>query len=386
MKNESILYLAPGVFDKGGISRYCRYQIRALREIVGAGAVSVLSLAPPDAHSFEDPFAVDFASLGPTRAGKSLFTAAATLAAIGSRPRVIWCAHVGIAPLAVGLARALGATSVLNVYGMEVWTDLNRLRAAALRAADWVVSDCHNTRDHLVAHTLRAPERMVVHWDCVDLTRFSPGDPGDVLARHGVPGGFDGTTLLTLGRLSPAARYKGYDRLIEVLARVPASAPARVIIAGDGPIRGELSALAARRGVAERVFFTGSIREDDLPAVYRACEVFSLVTHAGPGAGEGIPLTPLEAAACGKPILVGDQDGSREAAEDGVSGFVLPPFDLEAMTARVVQLAGDPALRSRMGAAARERIVREHGYERFRERVREFVTEALVLEGGPLLA
>jgi phosphatidylinositol alpha-1,6-mannosyltransferase len=372
---KRILYLASGVFDKGGISRYCRYQIRALREILGEEATSVLSLLPPDGKSFEQSFAVDFASFGPSRAGKALFAAAAALGAIQERPRVVWCAHVGIAPLAVTLARALGATSVLNVYGIEVWTDLNRPRAAALRRSDWVVSDCHNTREYILDHGLRGPERMPVHWDCVDLTRFSPGDAGDVLARYGVPPAGDQTTVLTLGRLSPAAAYKGYARLVEVLSRIPASARVRVVLGGDGPLRPELAAQAARLGVADRVFFTGSIHEDDLPAVYRAGDVFSLVTHAGPGAGEGIPLTPLEAAACGKPILVGNQDGSREAAEDGVSGFVLPPFDLDALAERIVRLAGDPGLRARMGAAARARIEREHAYPRFRERVREMVGE-----------
>jgi phosphatidylinositol alpha-1,6-mannosyltransferase len=372
---KPILYLAPGVFDKGGISRYCRYQIRALREILGADAVSVLSLLPPDARGFEDPFAVDFASFGPTRAGKAMFSAAAALAALGERPRVVWCAHVGIAPLALGLARSLGVPLVLNVYGVEVWTDLNRLRAAALRRADWVVSDCHNTRDHILTHGLRGADRLVVHWDCVDLERFSPGDPGDVLERYGVPARFAGTTLLTLGRLSPGARYKGYDRLIEVLARLPAGLPVRLVIGGDGPLRDELAALAAARGVGERVLFTGSVREEDLPLVYRVGDVFSLITHAGPGAGEGIPLTPLEAAACGKPVLVGDQDGSREAAEDGVSGFVLPPFDLDAAADRVARLAGDPALRARLGAEGRARIEREHAYPRFRERVRALVGE-----------
>ncbi|APR82380.1 Glycosyltransferase [Minicystis rosea] len=346
-----------------------------MREILGEPAVSVLSLAPPDARGFEEPFAVDFASFGPSLTGKSMFSAAALAEALASRPRVVWCAHVGIAPLAVTLARAIGATSVLNVYGMEVWTALHRVRAASLRRSDWVVSDCHNTRDYVVEHGLHGASRLLVHWDCVDLQRFSPGDPGDVLARYGVSSSFAGTTVLTLGRLCPGARYKGYDRLIDVMARLPAAVPVRLIIAGDGPLRAELTEQAARLGVADRVFFTGSIREEDLPAIYRSCDVFSLITHAGPGAGEGIPLTPLEAAACGKPILVGDRDGSREAAADGVSGFVLPPFDLAAIAARIVELAQDPGLRARLGAAARARIEREHGYERFRERVRSLVGE-----------
>lgn len=362
------LYLSPGVFDKGGISRYGRYQVRALREILGSDAVSVLSLLPPDERSFEEPFAVDFASFGPNPLGKALFASASIAKAIAERPELVVSAHVGLAPLALGIARAARAPLLLDVYGMEVWTNLGRARAAALRMADWVVSDCHNTRDYIVEKGLRAPDRMVVHWDCVDLERFSPGDPGDVLARYGVSAAPDSMTVLTLGRLSPLAAYKGYDRLIDVIARV--SPRVRLVIAGDGPLRPELEARAAARGVEGRVLFTGSIREGDLPSIYRACDVFSLITHAGPGAGEGIPLTPLEAAACGKPILVGDQDGSREAAEDGVSGFVLPPFDLDAIADRVQRLAESADLRARMGAAARARIEREHAYPRFRERTR----------------
>jgi phosphatidylinositol alpha-1,6-mannosyltransferase len=373
---QRVVYLTPGVFDKGGISRYGRYQVRALRDLLGERAVSVISLAPPEAAGFEEPFAVDFASFGGTRAGKAFFVAAATHtvgAGIGARPRVIWSAHLHFAPVALALARATSATLALDVYGSEVWTNVGRLRAAALRRADWVVSDCHNTRAYLIDHGLRAPSRTVVHWDCVDTDRFSPGDPGDVLARYGVPAAAGAVTVLTLGRMAPGTEYKGYDRLIEVFARLPAAAPLRLVLAGDGARRGELLERAVGLGLGGRVYFTGSVREQDLPALYRACDVFSLVTTAGPGMGEGIPLTPLEAAACGKPILVGDQDGSREAAADGETGFVLDSRDASALYARLLTLAGDAALRARMGEAARARIVREHAYPRFRARVAELL-------------
>jgi phosphatidylinositol alpha-1,6-mannosyltransferase len=371
----TILYLSPGSFDKGGVSRYTRYQLRALRELVGEGSVRALSLLPPDARSFEEPFAIDFASLGPSRAGKALFTAAAAIVAASARPRVVWSAHLGLGPLGLALGRALGAATVLDVYGSEVWTDVGPLRRAALRRTDWVVSDCHNTRAYAIDHGLRGPDRFPVHWDCIDLARFSPGDPGDVLARHGVPGAEGAITVLTVGRMSEHTEYKGYDRLIEVMARLPRDVPARLVLAGDGARRPALEALARARGVADRAHFTGPVHERDLCAIYRACDVFALVTNVGPGGGEGIPLTPLEAAACGKPILVGDQDGSREAAEDGVSGFVLDPFDLDALAERVTRLAKDPALRARMGAAGRARIEREHGFERFRDRTAELLRE-----------
>ncbi len=381
---KRIVYLSPGVFDKGGISRYSRFQIRALRDLLGDDAVSVLSLAPPGPGDFEDAFPVDFASFGYTRTGKAFFAAAVVAAALGELrgspgrgPTAVWSAHLHLGALALAVARAARSTAVLNVYGAEVWTSLTRTRAAVLRHADQVVSDCHNTRSYLDEHGLRPAERTVVHWDCVDLTRFRPsGDagPGDVLARYGVPAvPASVVTVLSLGRMAPGTEYKGYDRLIEVFARIPAEAPVRLVLAGEGARRRLLMDQAQKLGLAGRVHFTGSVREQDLPALYRACDIFSLVTNQGPGLGEGIPLTPLEAAASGRPILVGDQDGSHEAVEEGISGYVMHSFDLDGLRDHILRLTHDAALRARLGAAGRARIEREHSYERFRDRVAELL-------------
>jgi phosphatidylinositol alpha-1,6-mannosyltransferase len=131
-------------------------------------------------------------------------------------------------------------------------------------------------------------------------------------------------------------------------------------------------------GVATRVCFTGFVHEQDLPDIYRSASVFSLVGDRGPGRGEGIPLTPLEAAACGVPILVGNQDGSREAAQPGVNGFALDPFDLETIAMHLRRLATDEPYRRQLGQAARSRIEQEHAYPVFRERVGRFIKDMQV--------
>lgn len=107
------------------------------------------------------------------------------------------------------------------------------------------------------------------------------------------------------------------------------------------------------------------MREDDLPDVYRAGHVFSLVSNRGPGQGEGLPLAVIEAAATGLPVLVGDQDGSQEGVSAGVSGHVLDPFDCGAHARGLASLARDPAARAAMGAAGRARAEREFSYARF---------------------
>lgn len=373
----SILYLSAGVFDKGGVSRYGRYQVRALRELFGEESVRVLSLLPPDGHGFEVPFRVDFASFGPTPLGKALFGVATAASFWLDRPQLVFAGHLHLASLGLALARSTGAKLALDIYGSEVWTNLTRARRVALRRADLVLSDCHATADHAAREGLRDRSEISVHWDCVDLERFRPVDPGDVLERYGVPRATPGeVTLMTLCRLAAHERHKGVDRAIEVMGRLR-DLPVRFVVVGGGSWRSELEALARSLGVSDRVFFTGRVSEDDLLRVYNACDVFTLITRKGPGMGEGLPLTPIEAAACAKPLLVGCEDGSVETVDDGVSGFVLEPLDLDAQADVIRRLVADPDLRRKMGAAGRRRCEECFSYDHFVRRLEATVRPVL---------
>jgi phosphatidylinositol alpha-1,6-mannosyltransferase len=372
----TVVYLTPGCFDKGGISRYSRYQITALRELLGEEAVRVYSIRGPADGDFETPFHVSWSAggrdphRGASGAQKLVLVARIAADTLRWRPRVIFSAHVNLAGLTVALARSIRARAALNVYGLEVWSGLRRDAAWGLRASDLVIADCHFTARHVCEARLRearAPTEVL--WDCVDARRFLPGPPRpEVLARYGIPDPGRHVNILTLGRMVPDAAHKGYDRLLTAFCRAAYSVPAlRLVYAGKGELIQDLRRQTAARGVADRVVFTGMVHENDLPDVYRSCHVFSLVSDRGHLRGEGIPLAPLEAAACAKAVLVGDQDGSREAAVDGVTGYVLDPFDAAAHAERLLRLATDPELRSRMGAAARSRVLEHHDYRIFRD-------------------
>ena len=101
-----ILYLAVGVFDKGGISRYCRSQIRAFRELVGEQNVCSLSFFAPGADDFEEPFQVDYHAQGPSRAADVAFAVAIIKHARAMRPDLIWSSHLHFMPHTLA-ARAL---------------------------------------------------------------------------------------------------------------------------------------------------------------------------------------------------------------------------------------------------------------------------------------
>lgn len=361
-----ILYLTPGCFDKGGISRYSRYQIEALRELFGDEAVTVLSLLGPDADSFETPFSVAWSADGGGLSHKVRFAMRAIGAALAERPTHIHIAHVHFAPLAWTLARLTGARTILNIYGLEIWSGLSLVRRLGMKAMTTVIADCHYTADYAAQAGLTRTRPEVI-WDCVDLDRFNPGQCSPaVLDRYGVPDKASHFVVMTLGRISARAWHKGYERLLEAFSKIAPDCPkARLVFAGTGDAVEILKAKAQTLGVDGQVVFTGSVLEDDLPDVYRAASLFSLVSDRGHGRGEGIPLTPLEAGACGAPIMVGDQDGSQEAVVDGSNGFVCPSLDVDHQARLLRAMYDDPAALSVLAAAA-PKVARERfGYRRF---------------------
>lgn len=215
-----ILYLGIGVFDKGGISRYCRYQVRALRELAGAENVNVMSLFPPRPNDFEDPFQVDYQGFGLGLRGESAYLANGANRAFAMRPDVVWSSHIRLLPSAwTARVAALGARLVANIYGRELWSRGQWIYRRLLSRADAVVSDCHFSGKFVVDDYGIKPDRVRVIWDCVDLSRFHPQPRRtDLLQQFGIPSGPDFRYVLTLGRIEEATRYKGYDRLLDALA------------------------------------------------------------------------------------------------------------------------------------------------------------------------
>jgi phosphatidylinositol alpha-1,6-mannosyltransferase len=379
-----ILYLTPGCFDKGGISRYCRYQIAALREIVGGDQLRVLSLLGPDEDSFEEPFDVTWHGRGSGAVEKVRFVARTLREALGWGPTALWCAHVNMAGLARAVMAVRSGKVVLNTYGLEVWSGFRRDARWGLQHADFSLSDCHATADYLEAEGLRPPGTVAVVWDCVDINKFSISSPSvEVTRRYGIPDPSTGVNILTLGRMAHGTDHKGYSRLYEAFGRIAAEVPeARLIYAGRGELAEGLRGRAAVDGLSDRVFFTGGIHEADLPDIYRCAQIFSLVSDRGKGRGEGIPLTPLEAAACGVPILVGNQDGSREAVIESVNGHILDPFDLDRHSKVLLSLIKDGNRRKTMGLAARKRIEEEFAYPTFREKHQALLAKWFPVMGG----
>jgi glycosyltransferase involved in cell wall biosynthesis len=154
---------------------------------------------------------------------------------------------------------------------------------------------------------------------------------------------------------------------------------ARLVLVGDGPLRGTLETLARDTGVASKVLFAGEVNDEELIAWYHACDVFSLpsVTRA-----EAFGMVQVEAMACGKPVVSTDlPTGVPWVNRDRETGLVVPPGDAEALAGALARLAADPALRVQFGDAGRRRVAQEFTAERMAARAVSLYSEVLAGDG-----
>ena len=160
--------------------------------------------------------------------------------------------------------------------------------------------------------------------------------------------------VISVGRL---IYYKGFEYLIRAMTEVEG----HLLIVGDGPLRGELEALARRLGVSGRVTLLGEIQNRDVTPFYHASDVFALASTAR---SEAFGIVQLEAMAAGLPVVnTRLASGVPFVSPDGVSGITVPPEDPSALAEAINRLLDDSGLRETFGAAGRRRVAEEFSAE-----------------------
>ena len=268
-------------------------------------------------------------------------------------------AHFGLgAVYARPFARRHGLPLVVTFHGYDVpllasprrWLP-QHLRYALLGPrvlADMTLGLCasEELRDLLLALDVPA-DRLRVHRLGIDVDRFRPDARSNAVR------------VVMIGRF---VAKKGFDQGLRAFAIVARDelVPSLTIV-GDGPEGGRLRRLAEELGVAERVTFAGALPPERVAEILRTSHVLlapSVVDRHGDR--ESGLIVAKEASACGTVPIGTRHGGIPEIIEDGITGYLVPEHDVTALADRLRDLVGDGALRERLGAAARSKMLREY--------------------------
>jgi glycosyltransferase involved in cell wall biosynthesis len=237
-----------------------------------------------------------------------------------------------------GLARVPARVATAQLYMRP--RDMLRTRLH-LRGIDRIMAVSHEVEARY-AEELSVPRRkLVVIPNAIAVPEAIPAP--DPALRERLLDGRPGFLVLTPARFE---EQKGHADLLAAAAEVP---DATFVLAGDGPLRMEMEAMAHRLGVADRCVFLG--HRDDVPALLAVADLFVLPSHF-----EGLPVSVLEAMAAARPVLATGVGGTDEAVVDGETGLLVPPRNPPALAAAIRRMRVEPELARRLATGGRARV------------------------------
>ena len=182
---------------------------------------------------------------------------------------------------------------------------------------------------------------------------------------------------VVIGKVARLFHLKGHADVIRAARQVIAARPeVRFLFVGDGLLKNQLDRQIAAAGLTGHFQFTGLAPPERIPALIAAMDI---VVHAS--LREGLAKVLPQALIAGKPVVSYDVDGAREVVLPGQTGILVPPQSIELLAEALVQLAGDAALRQRLGAEGARRFADVFRHEQMTAKVRALYQELLAASG-----
>jgi glycosyltransferase involved in cell wall biosynthesis len=258
--------------------------------------------------------------------------------------------------LATVVAGMLGVRrKVTTVHGVTEVNPRAPLRGRLVRAIDRF--NVRASFDAVVAVSAEM-RTILLDWFGVRRDRVRLIQNGIAMPRAWDPGDRDGGSDVHIGTVGRMVPVKGHQLFLELAAHLRGRYPnVRFSILGEGPLMAQLTADAARLGVGDRVAFLPP--QPDPQPYYRGLDIY-----VNTSLHEGLPLSVLEAMACGKPVVAARVGGIPEVVRHGEDGFLVEGRKPDAFAACCERMIEEPALRRTMGRNARARVAEAFGRER----------------------
>lgn len=283
------------------------------------------------------------------------------------QPAVLYARHAKFDVAALHAARRRGVPAILEVNTVFTAPDYHRFEPLALAGVAAAMERRSLKLATLVTAVSSPLARQVTSLSGVramvvpngaDPVRFDPAqtDGSVVRARYGLG------DHLVLGWTGILRDWHGLERLIDALRSLP---DARLLIVGDGPSRPAVERHASALGVRDRVVISGRVPHDQVPHFLAAMNV---AVVAGERTGVASPMKLLEYMAMGLAVLAPAADNIRDIVDDGADGLLFTEAD-SSLEARLLELAGSDALRRRLGARARDKVLQQRNWRSIAARV-----------------
>lgn len=232
-------------------------------------------------------------------------------------------------------------------------------RAAERKAAgvtDHFIVVAEAMKEQYLAAGIGSPEQYTKIFSGFPLEPFvaAQNDPG-LRRRWGIaPDDF------VVGKIARLFKLKGHDDLFAIAPELVRQNPRfKFLLVGGGEWRDRFETLARTTGMEKHFVFTGLVPPEEVP---RQVGIMDALVHLS--VREGLPRALPQALAAGRPVVAYDCDGAREVCLDGISGFLVQPGDREDLQRRLLQLAGDAALRQRLGGTGQAFVRENFGVEK----------------------
>jgi phosphatidyl-myo-inositol dimannoside synthase len=265
---------------------------------------------------------------------------------------LLLCAHAHLLPALNYVPRRFNIRRWAWVHGIEVWGAQARRWAPLLNRLDRVVAVSNFTEGELVRAGLRIPISVVPN--CVDVEVFTPTSTPDLIRR---------SEILICGRMAAQERHKGHETLFQSLpiAERLLGRPLSLRVIGTGDDQTRLENVAQQLGIGERVKFVGWASMQELVEAYRHCGVFCMPSRLdksdyGYWMGEGFGIVYIEAASCGRPVIVSAEGGSPETIIPHTTGLLVDPSSPDAVAHAIVEVLSDPLHADEMGRQGRSLV------------------------------
>lgn len=375
LTNQSLIHLwIPNMFEfKGGIQVYSAFLMQAIQSILSQSQYNVF--LKHDRNSSPD-FPVlqntQFHCSGKWVPQLRTLTFASNITACGlmQRPNLILSTHLNFSVVGYKLKQLIGVPYWVVAHGVDAWDIQSPTLQTALQHTDKILAVSGYTRDRLLKEQNLDPAKVSLLPNTFDAGRFQIAPkPQHLLLRHKLTA--DQPVILTVARLDSSERYKGYDQILQAMPQIRRQIPnVHYIIVGKGSDRARVEQLIAQHNLQNCVTLAGFIPDSELCDYYNLCDVFAM-----PSKGEGFGIVYLEALACGKPCLGGNQDGAVDALGHGDLGVLVNPDDISEIAQSLIQILqrSYPHPLLHQPQTLREKVIARFGFNKFKQTLAELL-------------